>query len=112
LEELRTIADTRREQSLVASNLICNVFLFGCPVPLGRKEDWTSLRHLVSGRFVNGYMALDPELLSLQYRRGCKYIGCNPLLEAPGIENTSLHSVITSHSQYADQMPAILALVM
>jgi len=112
LEELRTIADTGREQSLVASNLICNVFLFGCPVPLGRKEDWTSLRHLVSGRFVNGYMALDPELLSLQYRRGCKYIGCNPLLEAPGIENTSLHSVITSHSQYADQMPAILALVM
>eukprot|EP00933_Yihiella_yeosuensis_P039508 TRINITY_DN33566_c0_g1_i1.p1 TRINITY_DN33566_c0_g1~~TRINITY_DN33566_c0_g1_i1.p1 ORF type:complete len:818 (-),score=147.92 TRINITY_DN33566_c0_g1_i1:100-2214(-) len=105
LQELHSQA---KAGNVAAANLVTDVILIGAPLPTRNKQEWKSLRQLVSGRFVNGYFPLDTILLSHLGRRGVsKYIGCS-CLWIPGVENILLNEFVTAHWQYTKQMPLIL----
>ncbi|CAJ1381134.1 unnamed protein product [Effrenium voratum] len=104
---LKELQEMVKDGQRAAADVVCDAVMLGTPVS-ALDEDWTALRQLVSGRFVNGFFAQDTVLLSHQFRRGGGALaGCSPL-RAPDVENLPLDPFITTHSEYPEQMPLIL----
>merc|ERR1711971_684142 len=105
LLELRRLADFAEHRC--AGDLICNVVILGAPIPTSNTEEWASLRQLASGRFINGYVRSDVDMLWHASRRGVpSYAACAPLSKVPGVENVQLDEFVTVHAEYAQQTPA------
>ena len=103
---LKELQEMVKDGNHVAGDIICDAVMLGTP-SYALDEDWSRLRQLVSGRFVNGFFAQDSVLLSHQFRRGGAVAGCSPL-RAPDVENIPMDSFITTHNEYPEQMPLIL----
>ncbi|CAJ1330197.1 unnamed protein product [Effrenium voratum] len=110
---LKELQEMVKDGQRAAADVVCDAVMLGTPVSAldeaaSAAGDWTALRQLVSGRFVNGFFAQDTVLLSHQFRRGGGALaGCSPL-RAPDVENLPLDPFITTHSEYPEQMPLIL----
>lgn len=104
---LRELQEMVTDGNPVARDIVCDAVMLGTPA-LALNEDWSKLRQLVSGRFINGFFAQDSFLMSYQFRRGgAPMAGYSPL-RAPDVENVPMDSFITTHNEYAEQMPLIL----
>eukprot|EP00438_Fugacium_kawagutii_P036769 Skav205325 [mRNA] locus=scaffold3444:328856:329695:- [translate_table: standard] len=108
LKELQEmVMDGSQDGSQVARDIVCDAVMLGTPTE-ALDEDWSKLRQLVSGRFINGFFAQDSVLLSYQFRRGGhRLAGCSPL-RAPDVENLPMDPFVTTHNEYPEQMPLIL----
>ena len=104
---LKELQEMVNDGNQLASDIVCDAVMLGSP-SRAFEENWSKLRQLVSGRFINGFFAQDSFLLSHQFRRGgARLAGCSPL-HAPDIENIPMDSFITTHNEYPEQMPLIL----
>lgn len=104
---LKELQEMVKDGDHVASDIVCDAVMLGTP-SRALDEDWSKLRQLVSGRFINGFFAQDSFLLSHQFRRGgARLAGCSPL-HAPDVENVPMDPFITTHNEYPEQMPLIL----
>lgn len=109
LQELHRISSSVDARAAIAADLVCDVVIIGAPVGC-TTEEWTDLRRLVSGRFINGFLRSDKDLMGRQIRAGFKlFAGCNSLHDVPGIRNMPMDDYVTCHAHYAQQMPTILA---
>lgn len=108
LKELRRISSTVDPRAALAEDLVCDVVICGAAVGCST-EEWTDLRRLANGRFVNCYLRGDKDLVRRQFRSGINILaGTTSLNAVPGIENVSMDKFCSHHAHYAQQMPLIL----
>lgn len=91
-----------------AYGLVQEVFLFGTPVFYNKKQ-FTNVRSVVAGRFVNGYSRKD-WILAFLFPASKRYgsvIGLDPV---PGVENVDLSENVDGHMAYRNMMPKLLAI--
>lgn len=109
LRELNRIASSVDPRAAIAADMVCDVIIIGAPIGCS-VDEWTSLRRLASGHFINGFLRSDKDLLGRQIRAGFKlFAGCNSLNAVPGIRNVPMDEYVACHAHYAQQMPTILA---
>ncbi|KAF1809672.1 DUF726-domain-containing protein [Eremomyces bilateralis CBS 781.70] len=92
-----------------AFGLVQNVYLFGSPV-VAKKDEYIKARSVVTGRFVNGYVAGDWILGYLFRATGggiARVAGLAPV-EIPGIENIDAGPFVNGHMAYRQAMPRLL----
>ncbi|KAF2271977.1 DUF726-domain-containing protein [Westerdykella ornata] len=92
-----------------AFGLVQNVYLFGTPV-VAKKDEYTKLRAIVPGRFVNGY-ARNDWILGYLFRAtsgGIMRVAGLAPVEVPGIENINVTELVPGHMAYRAAMPKLL----
>jgi hypothetical protein len=89
--------------------IIDSVYLFGTPVSLSA-EQWSSIRPIVSDRFVNAYSEND-WFLKILFRLHPKPTAGTKAIECDGIENIDVSSLIKSHDEYAQKENELLIAV-
>ncbi|KDN43321.1 DUF726-domain-containing protein [Tilletiaria anomala UBC 951] len=90
--------------------IVQNVYLIGAPVSANVKN-WTEVRSVVSGRFVNGYSTSD-WILGYLHRAttgGLSTVaGLHPIQIVPDIDNVDLTHIVPGHLAYRALMPLVL----
>jgi len=109
LVELKRISESLEPEAHIAADMVCDVVILGAPVSCRDEDEWQALRRLVSGRFINGYMRQDREMMIREKRAWTDYAACRAIPHVPGIENVMLDEFVTMHAQYPEQLPAILS---
>ncbi|KAL9662253.1 hypothetical protein QQ045_027085 [Rhodiola kirilowii] len=82
------------------AGIIERVVLLGAPISI-KDEDWTSVRKVVVGRFVNAYSTSD-WTLAVAFRFNLLSQGLAGIqpVEVPGIENVDVTQLVEGHSSY------------
>jgi hypothetical protein len=92
-----------------ACGIIQNVYIFGAPM-VYKRDEWTKIRAMVSGRVVNGY-ATNDWILGYLFRATSggvmRVVGLAPV-ELPGVENYNLTEFVPGHMSYRQAMPRLL----
>lgn len=109
-----------------AVGLVQNVYMFGTPV-VAKKDEYTRVRAIVPGRFVNGYANNDWILggwLELPFHHlranaplgylfratsgGIMRVAGLAAVEVPGVENFNVTELVPGHMAYRTAMPKLL----
>lgn len=92
-----------------AFGLVHNVYMFGSPVVVNRDE-YTKVRTVVSGRFLNGY-ANNDWILGYLFRAtsgGISRVAGLAAVELPDIEDVDVTALVPGHMSYRGAMPALM----
>ncbi|KAK9447228.1 uncharacterized protein V1518DRAFT_421685 [Limtongia smithiae] len=94
-----------------ASGIVQNVYIFGCPTVV-KRDQFTMMSTVVSGRFVNGYSQKD-WILGYLFRATSgglgKVAGLAPIEGIYGVENFDCTELVDGHMGYREAMPRLLA---
>lgn len=93
-----------------AYGIVQNVYLFGSPI-VAKKDDYSRVRSVVAGRFVNAYASND-WILGYLFRATSggimKVAGLAPVEDVPGLENVDVTELVNGHMAYRAAMPKLL----
>ncbi|KAJ3271330.1 Transmembrane and coiled-coil domain-containing protein 4 [Terramyces sp. JEL0728] len=90
-------------------SMIDSVYLFGAAASLGA-DQWTNIREIVAGRFVNCYSTND-WFLKLLYRLSTNPAAGFAPIDVPTVENVDASELIQTHGEYTQKLDEILNLV-
>ncbi|KAF1975334.1 DUF726-domain-containing protein [Bimuria novae-zelandiae CBS 107.79] len=92
-----------------AVGLVQNAYMFGTPI-VAKKDEYTRVRAIVPGRFVNGY-ANNDWILGYLFRAtsgGIMQVAGLAKVDVPGVENVDVTSLVPGHMAYRASMPKLL----
>ncbi|KAF4974438.1 hypothetical protein FZEAL_8660 [Fusarium zealandicum] len=93
-----------------AVGVVQNVYMFGSPIVV-KKDEYTKVRTVVSGRFVNAYNRNDwilGYLFRLTSGGISRVAGLAPIEDCPWIENMDVTDLVKGHMDYRQKMPSLL----